>query len=72
MRHLLHFGLVFGFFEYTIIFFGLCNEPASFQHYISDTLRKYLDIFYVAYFDDILINSEDEYGNEVNVKNILR
>lgn len=32
-----------------MLFFGLCNRPASFQYYISDKLCKYLDIFCIAY-----------------------
>ena len=35
--------------------FGLTNAPASFQELINDTLREYLDIFVLAYLDDILI-----------------
>jgi hypothetical protein len=35
--------------------FGLINVPASFQALINDILREYLDIFVVAYLDDILI-----------------
>jgi len=35
--------------------FNLINAPASFQALINDILREYLDIFVVAYLDDILI-----------------
>ena len=45
----------FGLFEYLVMPFGLCNRPASFQHFINDTLRQYLDDFCTAYLDDILI-----------------
>ncbi len=38
--------------------FGLANAPSSFQHYINDTLREYLDVFCTTYLDDILIYSE--------------
>jgi hypothetical protein len=31
--------------------FGLTNGPASFQHYVNDALREYLDIFCTAYLD---------------------
>lgn len=51
--------------------FGLCNGSASFQHYINDTLREYLDIFCTAYLDDILIYSEDELEHEVHVRKVL-
>ena len=39
--------------------FGLINVPASFQKLINDTLREYLNIFVLAYLDDILIFSTD-------------
>ena len=40
--------------------FGLTNIPASFQTLINDIFREYLDIFVVAYLDDILIYSINE------------
>ena len=35
--------------------FGLTNAPATFQAFINTTLCKYLDIFVIAYLDDIFI-----------------
>ncbi|KAI0997451.1 hypothetical protein K3495_g10734 [Podosphaera aphanis] len=35
--------------------FGLSGAPASFQRYINETLREYLDDFCSAYIDDVLI-----------------
>lgn len=35
--------------------FGLCNAPATLQHFINDVFRDFLDIFMVVYLDDILI-----------------
>ena len=32
------FHICFNFFEYLIMFFSLCNRPASFQKYINDIL----------------------------------
>ena len=37
---------------------GLCNTPATFQEYINDLLREYLDQKVIVYLDDILIYSE--------------
>jgi len=42
--------------------FGLTNAPLSFQRWMNEILSEYLDIFCVAYLDDILIflkNLED-------------
>ena len=35
--------------------FGLMNALASFQWFINKVLREYLDIFVIAYLDNILI-----------------
>ena len=48
----------YGHYEYQVMPFGLTNAPATCQEMINDTLRKYLDIFVIAYLDDILIYSE--------------
>ena len=47
----------YGHFEYLVMPFGLCNAPASFQSYINDALREYLDDFCIAYMDDVLVYS---------------
>ena len=62
----------FGLFEYLVMPFGLCNGPASFQHYINDTLREFLDETCTAYLDDILIYSDVEEEHEIHVKRILQ
>ena len=35
--------------------FGLTNAPATFQSFINTTLREYLNIFVIAYLDNILV-----------------
>ena len=37
--------------------FRLTNAPASFQRFINEVCGEYLDIFMIAYLDDILIFS---------------
>jgi len=37
--------------------FGLTNTPATFQRYINNTLREYLDVFCTAYLDDVMVYS---------------
>ena len=58
-------------FEYLVIPFGLTNAPATFQSFINDTLREFLDIFCVAYLDDILIYSEDYQTHVEHVRKVL-
>ena len=47
--------------------FGLTNTPATAQRFMNDTLREYLDLFFVVYIDDILIysNNKREYREQV-------
>lgn len=51
------FGTRFGLFEWTVLPFGLSGGPATFQRYINNTLREFLDICCTAYMDDVLIYS---------------
>jgi len=39
--------------------FGLINALSLFQHFINNTLHPYLNIFYTAYINDILIYSNN-------------
>jgi hypothetical protein len=53
------FQTKYGLYEYLVMAFGLTNIPALFQQGINEVLSDYLDIFCVAYLDDILIYSDD-------------
>jgi hypothetical protein len=35
--------------------FGLANAPSTFQKYINYALQDYLDEFYLAYINDVLV-----------------
>ena len=48
----------YGLFEYTIMPFGLCNAPDTFQHYMNDTFHDFLDHFLIIYLDNLLIFSD--------------
>jgi len=61
----------YGLFEYCIMPFGLTNVPASFQRWMNKILSEYLDIFCVAYLDDILIFSQNEEDHRKHVRTIL-
>ena len=47
--------------------FELCNALSTFQVFINDVLREYLDVFYFAYLNNILIynNIKKEYIDHV-------
>jgi hypothetical protein len=70
-EELIAFRTRFDFFESLILFFDFCNELVSFQYYINDTLRKYLDDFCTIYLNDILIYNDNELEHETHVKKIL-
>ena len=45
-----------GLFEPTVMFFGLCNAPATFQAMMNDIFKDYLlEGWLVIYMDDILL-----------------
>lgn len=62
----------YGHFEYTVMPFGLTNAPATFQHFINDCLRDYLDVFCTAYLDDILIYSNSLKEHQTHVSKVLQ
>ncbi|KAI0993325.1 hypothetical protein K3495_g14859 [Podosphaera aphanis] len=62
----------YGLFEPTVLPFGVCNGPASFQSYINHALRGLLDNFWTAYMDDILIYSENLAEHRHHVKTVLQ
>ncbi|KAG0157774.1 hypothetical protein PDIDSM_4959 [Penicillium digitatum] len=47
-------------------------SPASFQRFINDTLREYLDCFCTAYLDDILIYSRTRAEHIEHVRKVLQ
>jgi len=48
----------YGLYEYTVMPFGLCNAPSTFQGMINNVFRDLVDVGLIAYMDDILIYSE--------------
>jgi len=65
------FRTKYGLFEYLVMPFGLTNAPATFQRWINDILREYLDTACLVYLDDILIFSESLEQHRQDVRNII-
>jgi len=50
----------YGMFESLVMRDGLCNAPASFQHFLNDIFRELIGNGVSIYIDDILIYAKDE------------
>ncbi|KAL1952490.1 hypothetical protein VTO42DRAFT_5191 [Malbranchea cinnamomea] len=59
-------------FEYLVIPFGLTNASTIFQAYINEAMKGILDIYYIVYFDDILIYSQNEQEHREHISEVLR
>ena len=59
-------------FEHMIMSYGLANAPATFQSYINYMLSKYLDVFCIAYLDNILIYFYCETDHVTHVSKVLK
>jgi len=62
----------YGLYEYYVMPFRLTNAAESFQRWMNEILSEYLDIFCVAYLDDILIFSQNLEDHQKQVRTILR
>lgn len=61
----------YGHFEYLVMPFGLTNAPATCMRLMNNVLAECLDIFAIAYLDDILVYSESEQKHVEHVKQVL-
>jgi hypothetical protein len=61
----------YGQCEYRVMPFVLTNALATFQAYIDDCLRPYINNFTVYYLDDILIYLTNEDDHENHVRKVL-
>ena len=61
----------YGLYEYIVMSFGLCSAPGTFQHYMNDTFREFLDQFLIVYLDDLLIYSDSLAEHKRHVRMVL-
>jgi hypothetical protein len=65
------FQTKYGLYEYLVMPFGLTNAPASFQRWMNEVLSDYLDVFCIAYLDDIINYSDNIEHHRQHMKMIL-
>ena len=70
-EYLTAFRTRYGLFQYNVMPFSLTEAPSTFQHYINDTLREFLDVFVTAYLDDVLIYSDTIEEHQQHVRQVL-
>jgi len=62
-----------GYFEPTVMFFGLINSPAMFQAMMNELLRDLINTEKVAAFiDDIIVGTEDKERHDELVAEIVK
>jgi len=62
-----------GLFEPMVMFFGLCNAPATFQAMMNDIFADYIaDGWLIIYMDDLLIFSADKTVHNECTKKVLQ
>ena len=62
-----------GLYEPTVMFFGLCNSPSTFQAMMNNTLKdKIEEGFCIIYIDDILIFAKNKEDLECFTKCVLK
>ena len=61
-----------GQFKYLVMLFGLCNTLRTFQNYINNSLREYLDVFCTAYLDNMLVYSTNKKKHTEHVLKVLK
>jgi hypothetical protein len=61
----------YGHFKYTVVTFGLANVPVAFQGYVNQVLRDCLDIYCIAYLDDIVVYSNTLEEHHRHVRAVL-
>jgi hypothetical protein len=61
----------YGLYEFTVMSFGLTNEPTYFMYLMNKVFMEYLDNFVVVFIDDILVFSKNKEEHEEHLRLVL-
>jgi hypothetical protein len=62
----------YGHYEFTVVPFGLSNEPVVFMCLMNGVFREYLDKFFIVFLDEILVYSNSEEEHEHHLRMVLQ
>ena len=65
------FVLRFGFYEFTVLLFGLRNAPSTFLHLINYVFSNIIDQYILVYLNDILVHSETADDHEKHLRKVF-
>jgi hypothetical protein len=66
------FRIMYGHYEFTLMPFGLSNEPVVFISLMNGIFRDHLDKFVIVFLDGILIYSKSKEENEQHLRMVLQ
>ena len=61
----------FGLYEFTVLPFGLCNAPSTFQRLINYVFSDLIDQYVLVYLDNILVYSETANNHEKHLREVF-
>lgn len=70
--HKTAFRTRYGYYEYSVMPFGVSNAPGVFMEYMNHIFHEYLDHFVVVFIDDILIYSKSDEEHAGHLRIVLQ